>query len=98
MRENFRIDPATITRLDGRQVPLACSVDAITIAAHADFKETRSFVADTKPTHCVLVHGEKNNTKHLRDELDTIHNRTEGALKLDLHSPANCIPVKLNFR
>lgn len=91
-------EPEYITRLDGRQVRLACSVDYITFAAHADFKETRNFVADTKPTHCVLVHGEKNNMTRLRDELDKIHNRTEGGRKLNLYSPGNCSSVNLMFK
>lgn len=91
-------EPDTITRLDGKQVKLACTVDYITFAAHADFKETRMFVAETKPTHCVLVHGEKNNMARLRGALDTIHNKSEGGKKLDLHTPVNCGVVKLKFR
>ena len=97
-------EPDTITRLDGKKVPLACSVDYITFAAHADYKETRNFVADTKPTHCILVHGEKNNMSRLRGALDGIHNRTEGGSGggggkgLDLHAPNNCNIVSLNFK
>lgn len=90
-------EPETITRLDGRQVKLACSVDYITFAAHADFKETRMFVDDLKPDHCVLVHGEKNNMARLKGALDTIHNKSDGK-KLDLHSPTNCGIVTLKFR
>ena len=91
-------EPDTITRLDGRQVKLACSVDYITFAAHADFKETRTFVEETKPTHCVLVHGEKNNMSHLYNALDNIHNKKEGGRKLNLHTPANGISVELKFK
>ena len=91
-------EPETITRLDGRQVKLSCSVDYITFAAHADFKETRNFIEDTKPTHCVLVHGEKNNMARLRGALETIHNKGDEGKKLDLHSPVNCGVVKLKFR
>ena len=91
-------EPDTITRLDGRQVRLACSVDYITFAAHADFKETRTFVEETKPTHCVLVHGEKNNMSQLYNALDTIHNKKEGGRKLNLHTPANGIAVELKFK
>lgn len=91
-------EPETITRLDGRQVKLACSVDYITFAAHADYKETRTFVGDLKPDHCILVHGEKNNMARLKAGLDNIHNKSEGGRKLDLHSPTNCGVVKLKFR
>lgn len=91
-------EPETITKLDGRQARLNCSVDYITFAAHADFKETRMFVEELKPDHCVLVHGEKNNMARLKGALDTIHNKTEGGRKLDLHSPLNCGVVKLKFK
>lgn len=91
-------EPETITKLDGRQVKLACSVDYITFAAHADFKETRMFVDELKPDHCVLVHGERNNMARLKGALDAIHNKGEGGRKLDLHSPVNCGVVKLRFK
>lgn len=91
-------EPETITRLDGRQVKLACSVDYITFAAHADFKETRGFVQDLKPKHCVLVHGEKNNMARLKGALDAIHNKGEAGRKLDLYSPVNCSIVTLKFK
>lgn len=91
-------EPETVTRLDGRQVKLACSVDYITFAAHADFKETRMFVDELKPDHCVLVHGEKNNMARLKGALDAIHNRGDAGRKLDLHSPVNCGVVKLKFK
>lgn len=91
-------EPETITRLDGRQVNLACSVDYITFAAHADFKETRLFIEDTRPTHCVFVHGEKNNMARLKGALDTIHNKGDDGKKIDFHSPLNCGVVSLKFR
>lgn len=91
-------EPESITRLDGRQVKLACSVDYITFAAHADFRETRQFVDDTKPSHVILVHGEKNNMSKLRTALDAIHNRGEAGRTLDLHTPENCRVVKLKFK
>lgn len=91
-------EPETITRLDGRQVKLACSVDYITFAAHADFKETRMFVDELNPKHCVLVHGEKNNMARLKGALDAIHNKGDTGKRLDLHSPLNCGTVSLKFR
>lgn len=91
-------EPDTIPRLDGRHVKRACSVDYITFAAHADFKETRMFIQDTAPTHCILVHGEKNNMARLRGALETIHNKGEAGKKLDIHSPLNCGTVNLKFK
>lgn len=89
-------EPESFTRLDGTQAKLLCSVDYITFAAHADFKETRTFVDETKPLHCVLVHGEKNNMARLRGALETIHNKN--GKTLDLHSPQNGQAVKIQFK
>lgn len=91
-------EPETITRMDGRQVKLASTVDYITFAAHADYKGTRQFVEALKPTHCVLVHGEKNNMARLKGALDTIHNKGEAGKTMELYSPVNCGAVKLKFR
>ena len=91
-------EPETITRLDGTQAKLLCSVEYITFAAHADYKETRTFVEETKPVHCVLVHGEKNNMARLKGGLENIHNKGEAGKTLDLHSPQNGQVVKLKFK
>lgn len=89
-------EPEAITRLDGRQVKVACSIDHVTFSAHADFRDTRNFVEETKPTHCILVHGEKNNMSRLKGALDSIHNKG-GVTKLNLYSPRNSETVSLTF-
>lgn len=90
-------EPDMITRLDGRQAKVACSIEHVTFSAHADYRDTRMFVEDVKPTHCVLVHGEKNNMSRLKGALDSIHNKGN-VKKLHLHSPANCSTVSLKFQ
>lgn len=89
-------EPETITRLDGRQAKVACSIEHVTFSAHADFKDTRMFVDETKPTHCVLVHGEKNNMTRLKGALEGIHNKN-GVTKINLYAPRNSEVVGLTF-
>jgi cleavage and polyadenylation specificity factor subunit 3 len=94
--------PETITRLDGREVKLACSVTYVTFAAHTDCKQTTAFVEDLAPTHTVLVHGERNNMSRLRGHLDGFFNgKTPAAEKrpsMRLYTPSNCQTVKLTFQ
>lgn len=90
-------EPESIQRLDGRPAKVACSIEHVTFSAHADYKDTRMFVEDVKPTHCVLVHGEKNNMSRLKAALDAIHNKGD-VKKLHLYSPANCHTVSLKFQ
>lgn len=89
-------EPEAITRLDGRQAKVACSIEHVTFSAHADFKDTRMFVDETKPTHCVLVHGEKNNMTRLKGALEGIHNKN-GVTKINLYAPRNSEVVGLTF-
>lgn len=89
-------EPESITRLDGRLAKVACSIEHVTFSAHADFKDTRMFVDETKPTHCVLVHGEKNNMTRLKGALEGIHNKG-GVTKINLYAPRNSEVVGLTF-
>lgn len=93
--------PETITRLDGREVRLACSVKYVTFAAHTDCRQTTTFVEDVRPTHTVLVHGEWNNMTRLRDHLDAHFNRAPPGTerkKMRLYTPRNCQSVALSFQ
>lgn len=89
-------EPEYITKTDGHKVKVACTIDHVTFSAHADFRDTRMFVEETKPTHCILVHGEKNNMSRLKNGLDQIHN-SNGKKNLQLYSPQNCATVRLKF-
>lgn len=90
LRKQFLREPDKIQRLDGKHLKLACSCNYITFAAHADLRETRLFVEDTNPTHCILAHGEKNNMARVKADLDNIHNKAEERKNLDPHSPVSC--------
>lgn len=93
--------PERITRLDGKEVPLACSVQYVTFAAHTDCKQTTTFVEDVKPTHTILVHGEWNNMTRLRDHLDGHFNKNASGSDrkpMRLYTPRNCQVVKLTFQ
>lgn len=93
--------PETITRLDGREVRLACSITYITFAAHTDCKQTTSFVEDVKPSYAILVHGERNNMTRLRGHLDGYFNKAASETNrksLRLYTPSNCQTVKLTFK
>lgn len=93
--------PETITRLDGREVRLACSVKYVTFAAHTDCRQTTTFVEDVRPTHTILVHGEWNNMTRLRDHLDGHFNRNPTVSerkKMRLYTPRNCEIVNLSFQ
>lgn len=92
--------PETITRLDGREVKLACSVTYITFAAHTDSKQTTSFVEEVRPDHAILVHGEKNNMSRLYGHLDNYFNTGPSAqsrASLRLYTPSNCQIVRIAF-
>lgn len=93
--------PEKITRLDGREVALACSVTYVTFAAHTDCKQTTTFIEDVKPTHTVLVHGEWNNMTRLRDHLDGHFNKNSAGTDrkpMRLYTPRNCQTVRLTFQ
>lgn len=91
--------PEKITKLDGREVPLACSVQYVTFAAHTDCKQTTTFVEDVAPEHTVLVHGEWNNMTRLKEHLDGHFNKAASERKsMRLYTPRNCQTVKLTFQ
>eukprot|EP00906_Rhabdomonas_costata_P036586 RCo051313 len=85
--------PNEITRLDGRTVPLAMSTEEISFSAHSDYAQTRDFVRALEVTQVVLVHGDHNNIRKLKDRLtEEFKSR-----KLQVHSPKNTDVVKLHF-
>eukprot|EP01054_Gregarina_sp_Poly1_P002435 Gregarina_sp_Poly_1__2434@NODE_1654_length_3621_cov_56_384918_g1088_i0_p1_GENE_NODE_1654_length_3621_cov_56_384918_g1088_i0NODE_1654_length_3621_cov_56_384918_g1088_i0_p1_ORF_typecomplete_len622_score65_75Lactamase_B_6/PF16661_5/2_7e50BetaCasp/PF10996_8/7_2e27Lactamase_B/PF00753_27/1_1e19Lactamase_B_2/PF12706_7/5_2e18Lactamase_B_2/PF12706_7/3_4e03RMMBL/PF07521_12/1_3e15Lactamase_B_3/PF13483_6/2_5e11Lactamase_B_3/PF13483_6/9_3e03Beta_lactamase3/PF17030_5/7_2e02Beta_lactamase3/PF17030_5/1_8e05Lact len=61
--------PATITRMDGREIPLKLTLETISFSAHADFRQTSELIDSILPPSVILVHGEKNEMRSLRDKL-----------------------------
>ena len=50
--------------------PRRCRVEAISFSAHADFEQTSGFLDALRPPHVVLVHGEVEGMKRLREALE----------------------------
>lgn len=49
------------------QLPLRCKVEVNSFSAHADFDQTKGFLAELQPPHVVLVHGEVTGMMQLRN-------------------------------
>ena len=91
-------EPVSITRMDGKEVPLRCSVDYITFSAHSDFLQTSSFIDACHPGNIVLVHGSSEEMSRLRMALDQRYNRGPPERRIALFTPKNSHTVALAFR
>ncbi|CAK4073151.1 unnamed protein product [Aphanomyces euteiches] len=90
-------EPTEITAMDGRILPMTCSVEYISFSAHADFVGTSGFIEKVAPPHIVLVHGEKNEMMRLKAALHKkFHNPK--VYQPQIHTPANTVDVVLEFR
>ena len=69
LANDLQSDPEVITLPDGRRLPLKCATKFISFSAHSDYGQTRAFIAATQTPHVVLVHGEQNLMRRLRDRL-----------------------------
>lgn len=60
-------DPPEIVSLREKQkIPMRLQVQYISFSAHADYKQTSSFIRELRPPHVVLVHGEATEMGRLR--------------------------------
>jgi len=105
LAKHIMTEPSTINRLDGKEVPLRCSIDYITFSAHSDFLQTSEFIDAASPSKIVLVHGEANEMGRLRMELDKKYNKDaqahpdpSGQTPIEIFTPKNCQTVRLEFR
>jgi cleavage and polyadenylation specificity factor subunit 3 len=69
LANDLQSDPELITLPDGRRLPLKCVTRFISFSAHSDYGQTREFIAATQTPHVILVHGEQNLMRRLRDRL-----------------------------
>ena len=69
LANDLQSDPEVITLPDGRRLPLKCTTRFISFSAHSDYGQTREFIAATRTPHVILVHGEQNLMRRLRDRL-----------------------------
>lgn len=99
--------PTTINCLDNRIKPRRCSIDYISFSAHVDYQQNRAFIRAVRPENIVLVHGEKNQMKRLKDALERDIEKTNwtssattttGHHRPNVAMPENGVNVRLRFR
>ena len=68
------------------------TVDTISFSAHADYIDTRNYIQKVLPPNIILVHGDSQQMKKLKNELGI-----EFRDKLQILTPRNCQLVKLKL-
>lgn len=63
-------EPAEVDAMNGQMLPLKMSVHTISFSAHSDYTQTSGFIDSLRPPHIVLVHGNKNEMRRLKNKLD----------------------------
>ena len=96
MAKKILSEPEEVTAMDGRILPLACTVEYISFSAHADFVGTSQFIETLKPSNIVLVHGEKNEMLRLKNAL--VKKTKDGAYQPTVATPANMEELVFEFR
>jgi cleavage and polyadenylation specificity factor subunit 3 len=91
LAHDLQSDPEVITLPDGRRLPLKCSTRFISFSAHSDYGQTREFIAATRTPHVILVHGEQNLMRRLRDRL------AAEFPQISCSNPQNTQTVELTF-
>lgn len=91
LANDLQADPEVITLPDGRRLPLKCLTRFISFSAHSDYGQTREFIAATQTPHVVLVHGEQNLMRRLRDRLSVEFPH------ISCSNPQNTQTVELTF-
>ncbi|KAF1780865.1 Beta-Casp domain [Phytophthora cactorum] len=90
-------EPTEIAALDGRIIPMNCTVEYISFSAHADFVGTSGFVEKLTPPNIVLVHGEKNEMMRLKSALNKKFNDPK-IYHPSISTPANMQEIVLEFK
>uniref|UniRef100_A0AAV1VIW5 Cleavage and polyadenylation specificity factor subunit 3 n=1 Tax=Peronospora matthiolae TaxID=2874970 RepID=A0AAV1VIW5_9STRA len=90
-------EPTEIAALDGRIIPMNCTVEYISFSAHADFVGTSGFVEKLTPPNIVLVHGEKNEMMRLKSALNKKFNDPK-IYHPSIFTPANMQEIVLEFK
>lgn len=90
-------EPTEIAALDGRIIPMNCTVEYISFSAHADFVGTSGFVEKLVPPNIVLVHGEKNEMMRLKSALNKKFHDPK-VYRPNIFTPANMQEIVLEFK
>ena len=91
LANDLQSDPEIITLPDGRRLPVKCMTKFISFSAHSDYGQTREFIAATQTPHVILVHGEQNLMRRLRDRLAVEFPH------ISVSNPQNTQTVQLTF-
>ena len=86
-------DPDTVESLRGNELKVRMSVHYIMFAAHADHSQTKNFIQTLKPSHVILVHGEKKSMHRVKMSLM----RTFGQWGIAFRSPGILLNIFLFF-
>ena len=81
-----------IIQVGEKTVLCEMTVDTISFSAHADFVHTRDYIQKVLPPNIILVHGDSQQMKKLKNELNI-----EFRDKLQILTPRNCQLVKLKL-
>lgn len=90
-------EPTEIVAMDGRVLPMNCTVEYISFSAHADFVGTSGFVEKLVPPNIVLVHGEKNEMMRLKSALNKKFHDPK-TYRPNIFTPANMQEIVLEFK
>ena len=92
--------PTEIKCLDNRIKPRKCQIEHISFSAHVDYTQNKTFIKSVMPDYIILVHGEKNNMRRLKEGLEgEIRKDTWSTVhKPNIAMPENGMKVKLRFR
>eukprot|EP00516_Mucochytrium_quahogii_P006655 CAMPEP_0203756158 /NCGR_PEP_ID=MMETSP0098-20131031/9477_1 /ASSEMBLY_ACC=CAM_ASM_000208 /TAXON_ID=96639 /ORGANISM=" , Strain NY0313808BC1" /LENGTH=730 /DNA_ID=CAMNT_0050647917 /DNA_START=150 /DNA_END=2339 /DNA_ORIENTATION=+ len=85
-----------VESLNGTILSVECEIKTISFAAHADFIGTKSFVDQLKPKNIIFVHGEEEQMRKLKNELQ--RNAKQHSLECEFFNPENCKSVTLEFQ
>lgn len=97
LAKHILTEPPFITTQFGARVPLKMSVDLISFAAHADYRQISVFIREMRPPQVVLVHGEANEMGKLKKKLmDQYEDDPEG--QIAVYTPKNTDKLNFYFR
>ncbi len=86
-------EPTAIKSASGDMLPVKLSISYVSFSAHSDFAQTSDFVAQTRPTHVVHVHGSEPELMRLQRALSAKHDPKV----TEFLAPKNCQAVHLHF-
>ncbi|EAN31305.1 Beta-Casp domain protein [Theileria parva strain Muguga] len=69
LADELKKDPELIN-LGTKVIKPRCSVEQISFSAHADYNQTKGFIKKLSVPNVILVHGERNEMKRMKDKLE----------------------------